>query len=409
MFGSRPTRVSLPSDQDRSGRSFDEAEMRLLAEVLDSGVLFAPKGRMVKRLESEFASFVGTDHAVASSSGTAAIHTALAAIDPEPGDEVITTAITDMGALSPILYQAAIPVFADVDPHTGNVTAETVRARLSDRTKAIIATHLFGNPADVIAIGKVAKEAGVPLIEDAAQAFGAMVGDRHVGSIGEIGAFSLQQGKHITTGEGGLIVTSDREIAHRARRYINKAWDYEIPSDHDFLALNYRMSELVGAVGVAQLAKLADGVESRRKAAAAFDAALAPVEGVRPTSAVIGTTPSYWRYGLLVDPSLVPGGPAALAGQLREIGIPSAPRYIQKPAFRCGIFRDQKTFGNSRFPFTLARPEAVDYSVDRFPGTFSFLERILVLPWNEKYDETVVETLAAAIRHGVERLVGDQA
>lgn len=99
MFGSRPTRVSLPSDQDRSGRSFDEAEMRLLAEVLDSGVLFAPKGRMVKRLESEFASFVGTDHAVASSSGTAAIHTALAAIDPEPGDEVITTAITDMGAL----------------------------------------------------------------------------------------------------------------------------------------------------------------------------------------------------------------------------------------------------------------------------------------------------------------------
>jgi hypothetical protein len=106
----------------------------------------------------------------------------------------------------------------------------------------------------------------------------------------------------------------------------------------------------------------------------------------------------------LVDPNVVPGGPAALAGQLRELGIPSAPRYIQKPAFRCGIFRDQKTFGQSRFPFTLASAEAVDYSEERFPGTFSFLERILVLPWNEKYDEGVVATLATAIRHGVERL-----
>ncbi|HEY7564504.1 MAG TPA: DegT/DnrJ/EryC1/StrS family aminotransferase [Acidimicrobiia bacterium] len=378
--------------------------MRLLAEVLDSGTLFAPKGRMVKRLEADFARFVGSEYAVASASGTAAVHTALAAIDPEPGDEVITTAITDMGALSPILYQAAIPVFADVDPDSGNVTADTVAARLTDRTRAIIATHLFGNPADVEAIARVARSAGVPLIEDSAQAFGAMVGDRHVGTIGEIGTFSLQQGKHITTGEGGLTVTSDAATARRARLYVNKAWDYDTPGDHDFLALNYRMSELIGAVGVAQLAKLADGVEARRKAAAALDAALAPIDGIRPTPAVIGTTPSYWRYGLLVDPNVVPGGPAALAGQLRELGIPSAPRYIQKPAFRCGIFRDQKTFGQSRFPFTLASAEAVDYSEERFPGTFSFLERILVLPWNEKYDEGVVATLATAIRHGVERL-----
>jgi len=397
----------LPSDQNHTGRSFGQEETKLLAEVLDSGILFAPKGQMVKRLEAEFAGYVGTKYAVANSSGTAAVHTALAAFDTEPGEEIITTAITDMGALAPILYQAGIPVFADVDPNTGNVTAETVAARLSDRTRAIVVTHLFGNPADTDAIAAVGKDAGVPVIEDCAQAFGARIGDRHVGSIGEIGTFSLQQGKHMTTGEGGLVVTSSEQLAHRSKLYVNKAWDYDAPKDHDFLALNYRMSELIGAVAVAQLAKLAAGVERRRKAAAALDSVLASVPGISLPSSIDGATHSYWRYVLLVDPAVVPGGPAALAGQLKELGIPSAPRYIQKPAFRCGVFRDQKTFGSSRFPFTLARPEAVDYSEELFPGTFSYLERVLVLPWNEKYDDEIAGLLGSAISSGVERLIGD--
>ena len=122
--------------------------------VIESGMLTSTKGTMVAALEQRFADLIGSTHSVAASSGTSAIHAAIAAIDPEPGDEIITTSITDMGALTPILYQGAIPVFADVDPRTGNVTAETVESRISDRTRAIVVTHLFGNPADLTGIAR---------------------------------------------------------------------------------------------------------------------------------------------------------------------------------------------------------------------------------------------------------------
>jgi dTDP-4-amino-4,6-dideoxygalactose transaminase len=313
-----------------------------------------------------------------------------------------------MGALSPIMYQGAVPVFADCDPLTGNISVESVRARLSARTRAIVVTHLFGNPATVSEIVDVAKEAQVPVIEDCAQAFGARVGSSHVGTIGDFGTFSLQQGKHMTTGEGGLVLARSASDTRQMRLFVNKAWDYDSPGDHDFLALNYRMSELVGAVGLAQLSKLAGGVEARMKAAAVLDAAMIDVPGITIPPVSEGSTHSYWRYSLLVDPTVIPGGPKALADELKVLGIPSAPRYIQKPAFRCGVFRYQKTFGQSRFPFNLARPEAVDYSQELFPGTFSYLERVLVLPWNEKYDEEIASDLGEAIREAALALSGSR-
>jgi dTDP-4-amino-4,6-dideoxygalactose transaminase len=300
-------------------------------------------------------------------------------------------------------------VFADVNPLTGNVTAESVQARISARTRAVVVTHLFGNPADVEGIVEVAKGADLPIIEDCAQAFGATVGRRHVGSLGDYGTFSLQQGKHITTGEGGLVVSRSPETTRRMRLFVNKAWDYDTPDDHEFLALNYRMSELVGAVGCAQLAKLAGGVETRLKAAAILDAALLDVPGIAIPPVINGSSHSYWRYPILVDPAVIPGGPSALAQQIGALGIPSSPRYIQKPAFRCGVFQRQKTLGSSRFPFASARPEAVDYSETRFPGTFSYLERVLVLPWNEKYDDEIAAEIGDAIRTGVAALLGSGA
>jgi dTDP-4-amino-4,6-dideoxygalactose transaminase len=191
------------------------------------------------------------------------------------------------------------------------------------------------------------------------------------------------------------------------RRYVNKAWDYwSSPTDHDFLALNYRLTELQGAVGRAQLEKLQDGVATRISNAVHLSSMLADVDGLTVPQPAPGDTHSYWRYALMVDPGVVPGGPAALAAELKLGGIASAPRYIQKPAFRCGVFVNQKTFGSSRWPFTLARPEALDYSVDRFPGTFSALEHVLVLPWNERYTHDDVEKLGISIADAVARLVG---
>jgi perosamine synthetase len=333
------------------------------------------------------------------------VHLAVAAIDPEPGDEIVTTAITDMGALTPILYQGAIPVFADVDPRTCNVTAEAIEARLSPRTKAIVVTHLFGNPCEMDSIQDLAKRKNIPVIEDCAQSFGATYGGKATGTFGAIGTFSLQQGKHITTGEGGLVATDDDALGRRMYLYINKAWGYGDPKpDHYFIALNYRLSELAGAVAVAQLPKLDGVVEKRIAMAERLTAKLQGIAGVQTPHAHPKAKHTYWKYCLMVDPEVIEGGPQGIAKVLKEGEIASAPRYIQKPAFKCEVIEKQRTFGNSCWPFTLARPDAVDYSPERFTGTYRALEHILVLPWNERYTEEHVDYIASAVRQAAEQL-----
>jgi perosamine synthetase len=397
--------ISLPSDQDASGRTLGAEELELLAETVRSGTLTSTKGAFVKEFERRFAELLGVKHAYACASGSAAVHVAVAAIDPEPGDEVITTGITDMGALTPILYQGAIPVFADVDPRTWNTTAETIERRLSPKTKAIIVTHLFGNPCDMTEIMALAAERGIPVIEDCAQAFLAEHCGRPVSTFGQLGCFSLQQGKHITTGEGGVVVTNDDRLARRVFLLINKAFGYgDAQPDHYFIALNYRLSELQGAVALAQLGKLTGVVRRRREAAARLDYLLAGLPGVQTPWVDRRDAHAYWKYCLSVDGRVVAGGAVALAARLKARGIFSAPRYIQKPAFMCEVFQKQRTFGASRYPFTLARPAAVDYRPEVYPGTFAGLENILVLPWNERYTDEHVEYIADAVRRAVEEL-----
>ena len=397
--------LTLPSDQDASGRTLGAEELDLLAEAIHSGTLTSTKGNFVKTLERRFADLLGVKHAFACASGTAAIHTAVAALNPEPGDEIITTPITDMGALTPLLYQGAVPVFADVDPRTYNVTAKTIEARLSPRTAAIVVTHLFGNPCAMTEILDLARTHNLPVIEDCAQAFLARHRGRPVGTLGRIGCFSLQQGKHITTGEGGLVTTDDDALARRMFLFINKAWGYGDPQpDHYFIALNYRLSELQGAVAVAQLAKLPAVVEKRTAAARTLTGRLQGLPGVETPWVEPGNEHTYWKYCLRVDRRKLPGGVTELAKFLKGHGIASAPRYIQKPAFQCEVFQKQRTFGNSRWPFALARPEAVDYDRARFPGTFEALEGVLVLPWNERYTDEHLEYLAESIHEGVARL-----
>ncbi len=398
-------RLTLPSDQDASGRTLGAEEIEAVAAAIRSGTLTSTKGSFVRKLETDFAAWLGTKHAHACASGTAAVHLAVLAIDPEPGDEIVTTPITDMGALTPILYQGAIPVFADVDPRTGNVTAETIAARLSPRTRAVIVTHLFGNPCEMDAILELARDRGVPVVEDCAQSFGAEYKGRRTGTLGAIGTFSLQQGKHITTGEGGLVATDDGALARRMFLGINKAWGYgDAKPDHYFLALNYRISELQGAVGQAQLPKLDAVVERRKALAARLSSRLAGLDGIEPPHVYEGAVHSYWKYALRVDPERIEGGPQGLARLLKEGEIASAPRYIQKPAYRCEVFEKQRTLGGSRWPFTLARPEAVDYSDARFPGTLRALDQLLVLPWNERYTEDHVDFLASKLQEAARRL-----
>jgi dTDP-4-amino-4,6-dideoxygalactose transaminase len=398
-------KIQLPSDQDATGRDLGDDEMLQLAAAIETGTLTATKGQFCKRLEQNFAAYMGARHAHACSHGTAALHTAIAAVDPEPGDEIVTTAITDMGALTPILYQSAIPVFADVDPLTYNVTADTIEAALSPRTKAIMVTHLFGNPCRMGEIMELARGRGIPVIEDCAQAFGAEIAGRKVGVWGDIGCFSLQQGKHITTGEGGLVVTDNDDLARRMFLFINKAWGYgDKQPDHYFIALNYRMNELTGAVAVAQLEKLADFIDRRTQIAARLTAGLAGLRGIATPAVDADARHTYWKYCLRVDGAQFAGGLDGLARGLRERDIVCAPRYIQKPAFECQVIRDQRTFGGSRWPFTLARPEAVDYRREKFSGTYDALASVLVLPLNERYTTQHVDYVVAAIRDAHDQL-----
>ncbi|MEM7387952.1 MAG: DegT/DnrJ/EryC1/StrS family aminotransferase, partial [Verrucomicrobiota bacterium] len=187
--------------------------------------------------------------------------------------------------------------------------------------------------------------------------------------------------------------------------FINKAWGYGDPKpDHYFLALNYRMCELQGAVALAQLEKLPEIVRNRQTLADRATEKLQGMDGVTPPTLTPGGSHVYWKYCLSVDRDNVPDATVQLGGLLRDRGIMCAPRYIQKPAFCCEVIAHQRTFGDSRWPFTLARPEVLDYSKERFPGTYEALARVMVLPWNEKYSNEDVDYVVEAVQDAVSEL-----
>lgn len=229
ILGGEPVRKKpLPSVSNSSGRDLGDEELRLLEEVIRSGRLFRFAGTKVKRFEEEFANYFGVKHAIASTSGTSAIHVALGAINLGPGDEVITAPISDIGTVIPILAQNAIPVFADVDPETYNIDPSDVKRKMTEATKAIIPIHLFGQPCDMDPIMEIAEKHDLYVAEDCAQAYLAEHKGRMVGTIGHLGCFSLQQSKHMTAGDGGITVTDDDQLAHRAELFADKGWDRSI-------------------------------------------------------------------------------------------------------------------------------------------------------------------------------------
>jgi dTDP-4-amino-4,6-dideoxygalactose transaminase len=397
--------VALPSDGDASGRTLGAEEALLAADAIRRGTLNSTRGTYVTTFEQRFARWLGRKHAIACASGSAAMHCAIAALRLQPGDEVVTTPITDMGALTPICYEGGVPVFADVDPATLNVTAATIAAQLTPRTRAIVVTHLFGCPADLDGITALARERGLPVIEDSAQAFGATWRGRRVGTFGALAAFSLQQGKHITTGEGGIVATDDDALARRLFLYVNKAWGYgDKKPDHYFPALNYRLTELQGAVAVAQLPKLDGVVAARRAVAARLAAELAEVPGLRLPGDPANGTHAWWKFAFRVDDDAVAGGAVALGQRMQQAGVACVPRYVQKPAFECELFRDWSaspvTFMPMQYNPRRDAPQPLFRRAD-YPGAVRGLEQVIVLPINERYDERHIHHVAATIRAAV--------
>lgn len=404
LDGGPPVRpgTPLPSFENAAGRTIGAEEEAAALRVLRSGMLSGVWGSEVPAFAHEFAELMGTAHAVPASSGTAALHLAVAAVDPEPGDEVIVPPLTDMGTVFPILAQNAVPVFADVDPVTGNLDPERVAALIGPRTKAIIAVHVFGKPAPVERLREIADAAGIMLIEDCAQAYLAPVGQgRVVGSVGHVGCFSLQQYKHITTGDGGVAVTNDPVLAQRMRRFADKGWPRET-GERAYLhfALNYRMTELVAAVAREQLRKLPGVVERRRAHAAITSARLAALPG-------LSLPPDdgdhvYWHYPLVLD-GLDAAGLQRYAAALTAEGVPAVPGYLARPLYAEPVLREQRTYGSSGYPLR----DVVTYPDGLCPVAEELIERrLVVLPWNENYAPGDVEDIVAAVTKVHTVLVG---
>lgn len=249
-----------------------QAEKQAVMEVLDSGML--AQGPKTAELEDRFAEVCQTEYAIATTSGTTALHVTLLAHEIGPGDEVITTPFTFMASVNSILYVGAKPVFVDVEENTFNINPTEIEAAITSKTKAILLVHLYGYPCNMDAIKNIAEKYGLIIIEDACQAIGAKFKGKPVGSFGT-GCFSLYATKNIMSGEGGMITTSDNVIAHRCRMIRNHGMQRRYY--HDMLGYNFRLSDLHAAIGLVQIGRLQEFTAARRKNAAFLNAHLTSV------------------------------------------------------------------------------------------------------------------------------------
>jgi len=304
-----------------------DEEKQAVLQVLESGML--AQGPTVEAFERAFAELCGVDHAVATSSGTTALHVALLAHGIGPGDEVITTPFTFIATANAILYVGAKPVFVDIDPATFNIDPSLIEVAITSRTKAILPVHLFGLPADLDLILEIAEQYGLPVIEDACQAHGATYGDRCVGSFGT-GCFSFYPTKNMTSAEGGMITTDDAALADYCREVRQHGMRRRYY--HDRLGYNFRMTDVHAAIGLAQLQKLNGFNQARRANATYLSQHLRDV--TTPTTPA-GRTHVYHQYTVRVPDAQ---RDIVLDG-LRAQGV-SAGVYYPVPIHRQHLYRD---------------------------------------------------------------------
>lgn len=401
LFGGTPVRTApMPTTDDASGRTFGDEELVLLEQVIRSGRLNRNQGGMVKALEQEFAAWAGAQYCVASTSGTSALHLAVAALDLNPGDEVITTPITDFGTIIPILMQNGVPVFADVEPETWCLDPADVARKITPRTRAIMAVHLFGQPADLDALLDLCRQHNLILIEDSSQAFGTRYKGRPTGNQGQIGCYSLQQSKHMSAGDGGLTVTNDEAIAKRMKLFMDKGWPREGNlRTHLLLGLNYRMTELQAAVARAQLQKVDGVIQRRRQVAARLNAAVQHLPGFRVPQVRPDDHVTYWLYPIHFDAAAVGATCAKYCQALQAEGIPAYAGYVA-PMYQVPVLRDLQTYGSSGFPFGSPYTErtGAEYKTALCPEAEAMAEKMIRILICEGFSDADTDDVIRALQ-----------
>ena len=324
-----------------------EGERERLIECIDTGWI-SSEGAYVREFEERCAAAVGRAHAVAVSSGTAALDVAVAALGLGAGDEVIMPTATIISCIQEVIRCGATPVLVDADPRTWNMDVAQTLDRLSPRTRAIMVVHTYGLPVDVDPILEAARERGIAVIEDAAEMIGQTCRGRPCGSFGAVSTFSFYPNKHVTTGEGGMVLTDDDGIARSAAELRNLCFQPGRRFVHERLGWNYRMTNLQAAVGVAQLERLPESVQRKRRIGRRYDALLAGLSGVRlPLPRTDYADNVYWVYGLVLDDAVPFDAEQAMA-RLAAAGIACRPFFW--PMHEQPVLRRAGLFAGERYP-----------------------------------------------------------
>lgn len=353
-----------------------EDEISAVVDVMKSGQLAA--GRRVASFERAFAERIGTRHAVAVNSGTAALHCALQAANVGPDDEVVTTPFTFAATATPILMQRARPLFVDIDATTFNADINMLERAVSSKTKAVVFVDLFGLPCDIDGIERL-RSRGIAVVEDACQAVGAERKGKAAGSLGDSGCFSFYATKNMMTGEGGMLVTDNDAIAASARRFRQHGQGERY--EYLDLGFNYRMTDLSAAIGLVQLGRLETINARRRKNAQTYDSLLSDIAGLTTPYVPAEAKHCYHQYSILVDGAMTESGKDrdALRTALSERGIGSG-IYYPTPLHLNPLFAN---LGYKRGDFPIAEKVAT---------------QILALPIHPLLSEEDVRTVALAIR-----------
>jgi perosamine synthetase len=325
----------------------DGAERRYLEACIDTGWI-SSEGPFVERFEAEFAARVGRRYGVAVCNGSAALEAAVAALRLGPGDEVIMPAFTIISCAAAVVRAGAMPVLVDSDARTWNMRADQVAARITGRTRAIMAVHIYGLPTDMDPLLELAERHGLKIIEDAAEMHGGAYKGRPCGSFGDLSVFSFYPNKHITTGEGGMLVTDDEALASRCRSLRNLCFQPGRRFVHEELGWNLRMSNLQAAIGLAQLERLDLFLDRKRRMGALYAELLKGIPNLLlPTAATHYADNIYWVYGLVLEDGVAFGAEEA-AMLLAKHGIGTRPFFW--PMHEQPVFQKMGLFADERYP-----------------------------------------------------------
>lgn len=380
-------------------------ELARLTSMVDQTSLFYWQGPQTAALLAEFGRAYPFRWNMPCSSGSAALHIAVAALRLPPGSEVITSPVTDMGSVIGLLYQQLVPVFADIDPHTYNLDPAAVRRALTPQTRAIMVVHLAGNPSDMDEIMAIAREHNLYVIEDCAQSWGACYRGRPVGSWGHLACYSLNEFKHISCGDGGIVGTNDERFGPTLCKWGDKHYDRATGGRNpETLSPNYRITEPQAAVAAAQMVRLpqivARHIHLGRRLLDGVAALALP--GLLPPALDPRDTHSFWFCLFRLRPGALRCSRDEFVAALQAEGVSCAAGYIPKPVYRYPLFQNHDFFAGT-WPLRDAGLTTIDYRTVRCPQAEAMLADGISVPINpgltdELIDQTVV-AFAKVARH----------